>query len=162
MITTLNAAEITLIDEPRPFQIDELFFSTTDKKGRIEKANDVFVRVSGFPAAELQNKPHNIIRHPEMPRVVFKVLWEYIEDFRPIVAYVKNRAKDGRYYWVVALVSPTAEGYLSVRFKPSSPLLSTVEGLYRHLRKIEKSIEQSGKGKGWRNNNCYRVVVSIS
>ena len=147
MSTAADTEEIAASEESRAFQIDELFFSTTDKKGLIGKANHVFMRVSAFSADELRNKPHNIIRHPDMPRVVFKVLWEYIEDSRPIVAYVKNRAKDGRYYWVVALVSPTAEGYLSVRFKPSSPLLSTVEGLYRHLRKIEKSIEQSGKGK---------------
>jgi aerotaxis receptor len=76
-----------------------------------------------------------------MPRVVFQLLWDYIQAGRPIVAYVKNLAHDGRYYWVVALVTPMAGGYLSVRFKPTSPLRHTVEQLYKDLRAVEASIE---------------------
>lgn len=118
-----------------------MFFSTTDLKGRIQRANSVFQRIAGYSWDELHNKPHNIIRHPDMPRVVFKILWDHIQSGRPVVAFVKNLAHDGRYYWVVALVTPIPTGYLSVRFKPTSPLLATVESLYSELKTIEAAIE---------------------
>lgn len=76
-----------------------------------------------------------------MPRVVFRILWDFIQAGRPIVAFVKNLAHDGRYYWVVALVTPMPGGYLSVRFKPTSPLLATVKSLYAELRAAELVIE---------------------
>jgi len=95
------------IDEPRPFEIEELFFSTTDKKGHIKTANSVFFRVAAYDRAHLLEKPHNIIRDPDMPRAVFHLMWEEIQADRPLFAYVKNRAADGRYYWVVALVTPS-------------------------------------------------------
>lgn len=133
--------KIEPINEPRQFDVEELFFSTTDLKGHIQRANSVFTRIAAYSWAEMRNKPHNLIRHPDMPRVVFQTLWDYVQDGRPIVAYVKNLAHDGRYYWVVALVTPMAGGYLSVRFKPTSPLRNTVEQLYRELRSIEASIE---------------------
>ena len=88
------------------FLPDEMFFSTTDLKGIILSGNDVFIRVSKFSKEELIGKPHNIIRHPDMPRIVFKLLWDYIQSGKPIVAYVKNIAKDGSYYWVLATVVP--------------------------------------------------------
>jgi PAS domain S-box-containing protein len=118
-----------------------LFFSTTDLKGRIQRANSVFQRIAGYSWDELRNKPHNIVRHPDMPRVVFQILWDYIQSGRPVVAFVKNLAHDGRYYWVVALVAAIPEGYISVRFKPTSPLLATVESLYAELKAVEVAIE---------------------
>ncbi|HEY1759848.1 MAG TPA: PAS domain-containing protein [Bryobacteraceae bacterium] len=142
-----QATRPNIIDESRVFEIQELFFSTTDKRGRIRSSNEIFVRVSGFPAGELRNRPHNIIRHPDMPRVIFQLLWSEIESEREILAYVKNRAKDGRYYWVVALVSPIEGGYLSVRFKPSSELFPVVRNLYRELGELESSAENAGAGK---------------
>jgi aerotaxis receptor len=80
-----------------------------------------------------------------MPRVVFKLLWEAIQAGRTIAAYVKNLASDGRYYWVVAVVMPCDDGYLSVRLKPSSELFSVVQELYRSLLKIEQEIEVEPK-----------------
>lgn len=133
--------KIEIVNEPREFEVRELFFSTTDAKGRIQRANDVFERIAAYTWAELNNKPHNIIRHPDMPRVVFQILWDYIQNGQPIVAYVKNLAHDGRYYWVVALVTPAEGGYLSVRFKPTSPFCDKVEHLYKELRAIEAAIE---------------------
>ena len=144
---THNSQTADLIDEPRHFSVDELFFSTTDLKGRILKGNSVFRRISGYSWDELKNKPHNIIRHPDVPRIVFKALWDTIQAGRPIVAYVKNLAKDRRYYWVVAMVVPISDGYLSVRFKPTSPLFATVKGLYTELRAAEASIEIETKDK---------------
>lgn len=118
-----------------------MFFSTTDLKGRIQRANSVFRRIAGYSWDELRNKPHNIVRHPDMPRVVFQILWDYIQSGKPVVAFVKNLAHDGRYYWVVALVAPIPEGYISVRFKPTSPLLATVQSLYVELKAVEVAIE---------------------
>ena len=82
-----------------------------------------------------------------MPRVVFQLLWDYIQDGRPVVAFVKNMAHDGRYYWVVALVVAIPDGYLSVRFKPTSPLLATVQGLYTELRALEASLEEQSNDR---------------
>jgi aerotaxis receptor len=132
---------IKLINEARYFSAEELFFSTTDLKGRIQRANSVFQRIAGYSWDELRNKPHNIVRHPDMPRVVFQILWDYIQSGRPVVAFVKNLAHDGRYYWVVALVAAIPEGYISVRFKPTSPLLATVESFYAELKAVEVAIE---------------------
>jgi hypothetical protein len=111
----------------------------------IHKANSVFTRIAAYTWAELHNKPHNIIRHPDMPRVVFQLLWDYIQAGKPIVAYIKNLAHDGRYYWVMALVTPMPDGYLSVRFKPTSPLRHDVEQLYRELRAVEAAIEDQSQ-----------------
>ena len=110
----------------RPFAVHEIFFSTTDRKGIIRSGNRVFTRVSGYTNEELVGAPHNIVRHPDMPRVVFQLLWTEIGAGRSIAAYVKNMASDGSYYWVLATAMPVGDGYLSVRLKPTSPLLATV------------------------------------
>jgi len=135
---------ITPTNVERPFDLRELFFSSTDLKGIIRGGNDVFVRVSGYTEAELVGEPHNVIRHPDMPRAVFQLLWDYIQAGRPIAAYVKNLAKDGGYYWVLATVVGIDGGYLSVRLKPSAGLLPVVEGAYADLVKIERRIEGAG------------------
>jgi aerotaxis receptor len=124
-------------DYERPFGFDELFFSTTDRRGVITSGNDVFVRVSGHSRERLIGSPHNVIRHPDMPRAVFKLFWDYLEAGNPFAGYVKNMAADGGYYWVVALVVPTGAGYLSVRLKPSSPLFPVAKELYASLLAIE-------------------------
>ena len=133
------------IAQEREFHLHELFFSTTDKKGIVRSGNDVFVRVSGYSKADILGQPHNIIRHPDMPRVVFKLLWDYLKADKSIVAYVKNMAIDGRYYWVVALVTPLNDGYLSIRFKPSSELFPLVNGLYQQLVALENNLILAGK-----------------
>lgn len=128
----------------RPFSIEELFFSTTDARGFIQAGNEVFVHVSGFSRDELIGRPHNIIRHPHTPRVVFRLLWEYLEADRPIAAYVKNRAKDGSHYWVLAAARPIEGGYLSVRLKPSTPWFEAVQSIYAELHELETGIERAG------------------
>ena len=79
----------------RPFDVAELFFSTTNRKGIIQSGNDVFARVSGYTEAELLGQPHNVIRHPDMPRAVFRLLWDYLEAERPIAAYVQLPRQQG-------------------------------------------------------------------
>lgn len=130
---------ITPIDQERPFDFNELFFSTTDPKGVILSGNQVFVRVSGYNTVEeLIGKPHNVIRHPDMPRAIFKLLWEYLGERKPFIGYVKNLATDGCYYWVMALVVPTQGGFFSVRFKPSGSYFDLARDLYAELLAIER------------------------
>ncbi len=117
----------------------ELFFSKTDLVGNILTGNNVFVRVSQFSKEELIGSPHNIIRHPDMPRVVFKVLWDYLKAGNIIAAYVKNMAKDGRYYWVLAAVYPVDGGYVSIRLKPSSDFFKIIPGVYKKVLAAEES-----------------------
>lgn len=121
-----------------PFSFDELFFSRTDSRGIILSGNSVFQRISQYGWSELIKKPHNIIRHPDMPKGVFYLLWHTIKQGKPIGAYVKNRAKDGRYYWVFAIVTPVEDGYLSVRLKPSSTFFGVVESAYKALLAYER------------------------
>jgi PAS domain S-box-containing protein len=89
------------------FDPDDIIVSKTDVKGRITYANQTFCQVAGYTEAELLGQQHNIIRHPDMPRAVFKLLWDVILDGREIFAYVKNLAKSGAYYWVFAHVTPS-------------------------------------------------------
>jgi len=126
-----------VVEEESYFAFDELFFSRTDENGKILSGNSIFRRVSGYEWDELLDKPHSLIRHPDMPRAVFWLLWKTIENGEPIGAYVKNRSKDGRYYWVFAIVTPIDGGYLSVRLKPRSPFLAIVEKEYAELRALE-------------------------
>lgn len=128
---TPNQNEITL-------SLEEMFFSTTDQRGVLLDGNDVFRRISKYSREELIGAPHNIIRHPDMPKIVFKTLWDTILAGKPICAYVKNLAKDGSFYWVFATVIPIDDHFLSIRMKSTSDLKQVVEGLYKELITIEK------------------------
>lgn len=120
------------------FSFEELFYSKTDKKGIIQSGNAVFQRVSELPWEDLISRPHNVIRHPDMPRGVFHLLWEYLKSDKPIGAFVKNRSKTGKYYWVFALAMPIDDGYVSVRLKPGGELLALIEREYAALKTKEK------------------------
>jgi len=126
------------------FGMDELFFSTTDAKGHITACNPVFIRIAGYPPDEMMGRAHNIVRHPDMPRVVFRILWEHLQAGETVAAYVKNRTAEGRPYWVLATASPITGGHLSVRFKPSGPHFPVVEELYRELLAAERAVEDAG------------------
>ncbi|WP_297250835.1 PAS domain-containing protein [Bosea sp. (in: a-proteobacteria)] len=125
--------KLPVVDAEVPFAFEELFFSRTDWRGVIQAGNTVFQRVSIYDWNELFQKPHNVIRHPDMPKAVFWLLWDMIKRGEPVGAYVKNRAKDGRYYWVFAIVTPIEGGYLSVRLKPSSPIFTAIVQEYASL-----------------------------
>lgn len=141
----MKTQSIIPLAEERAFTIDELFFSCTDKRGVITSCNEVFCRISGYQVDELLGKPHNIIRHPDMPRAVFKLLWQFLEGGKPIVAYVKNMARDGRYYWVLALAIPIDDGYLSIRLKPTTATFEAIKDVYNELLKIETSYSSRGE-----------------
>lgn len=119
------------------FDANELFFSITSSDSTILSGNDVFVRISGYTKQELIGQFHNVIRHPDMPRVIFKTLWEYIKADKPIVAYVKNKTKEGGYYWVLAAVFPLKERFISIRIKPDTKVFGAARELYFKLLMAE-------------------------
>lgn len=121
-----------------PFGLREVFFSRTDERGIILASNYVFKRVAHYDFEELLGAPHKIVRHPDMPKGVFQLLWDTLKRGESIGAYVKNKAKDGLYYWVFAVVVPCPGGYLSARIRPSSSLFGEVSGAYAELLKAEK------------------------
>jgi hypothetical protein len=120
-----------------PFSLDEVFFSRTDERGVIQAGNYVFRRVANFEWADMLGAPHRLIRHPDMPRAVFWLMWDHLKQGKAVGAYVKNRAKDGLFYWVFAIVTPSPGGFLSARIKPTSALRAEVERLYAALRADE-------------------------
>ncbi len=120
------------------FEVNEMFISATDELGIITSGNSVFVRVSGYSKEKLIGAPHNIIRHPDIPKSVFKYFWSVIQSGKPICAYVKNRSIDGKPYWVFASVVPAGKGYLSVRIKPTSPFFTVIPALYAKMLEREK------------------------
>lgn len=139
---------VTPTTSERPFNIDELFFSTTDDKGIITSGNSVFARVSGCGAVQdLIGKPHNIVRHPDMPRAVFALLWEYALSGRPIACYVKNMAMDGAFYWVIALIVPAPGGFLSVRFKPTTQHFQNIQALYAEMVGVERQHDDDNEDR---------------
>jgi aerotaxis receptor len=128
------------------FDINELFFSITDQESTILAGNEVFVRISGYTKQELIGSFHNIVRHPDMPRIIFKTLWDYLKADKPIVAYVKNQTKEGNYYWVLAAVFPLDDRFVSIRIKPTSKLFTAAKELYFKLLLAESrgGMEESG------------------
>lgn len=126
------------------FAINETFFSTTDERGIITSGNSVFSRTSEYALEELVGSPHNLIRHPDMPRCVFALLWAEVKKRRPFAGYVKNHAKNGNHYWVFALIEADGQELLSTRIKPSCDTLETIEALYAQLLLIEESALEQG------------------
>lgn len=127
------------LQEEVAFEPHELFFSRTDERGVILFGNDVFLRTSHYTWDELSGAPHKIVRHPEMPRAVFWVLWEALKSGTPIGAYIKNRAKNGQPYWVFAIITPISNGFLSVRLKPQSELKPKIIEIYERIRAKENA-----------------------
>ncbi len=124
---------------------DSFIVSKTDVKGRITYANRTFMEISGYSERELLGVQHNIIRHPDMPRSVFKLLWDTILAGQECFAYVKNLCRNGDFYWVFANVSPNHDlrgnliGYNSARRLPSEAALAVVEPIYREMLAAEKA-----------------------
>lgn len=126
-------------DHELPMRDSDFIVSKTDLKGHITYANKVFVEFSGFQEHEFIGKQHNVIRHPDMPRAVFKILWDHLQSGKEVFAYVKNICKDGSYYWVLANVTPSVNehgqvvGYYSVRRKPNPKAVRLVTELYKRM-----------------------------
>ncbi len=122
-----------------PFALNEVFFSRTDERGVIQAGNYVFKRVANYEWDELIGAPHKVIRHPDMPKGVFQLFWDTIGAGDSMGAYVKNKAKDGLYYWVFAVIVPCDGGFLSARISPSSDLFEEIKTIYAEMRQAENN-----------------------
>jgi len=126
------------------FPLGRLIVSRTDLTGIITHANDAFVEMSGYTREELIGAPHHILRHPDMPKIAFKGLWDDIEAGKKWHGYVKNLRKDGAYYWVYATAVPNIRngvivGYTSVRRKPSRTRVNELVPVYQGWLAQEKA-----------------------
>lgn len=125
---------------------EEIIVSKTDAKGHITYANDVFLRVAGISEKEVIGAPHCLVRHPDMPRGIFKLLWDTLFQKHEIFAFVKNIAKNGDYYWVFAHVTPTLDasgnilGFHSSRRKPLASQIDRITPIYAMLKDVESKI----------------------
>lgn len=156
------AKDLTTTGNELFFDDDELIVSKTDLKGRVTYCNDVFLRLAGYSEREMLGQPHSIIRHPDMPRCVFQLLWSTIEGGDEIFAYVVNRAKNGDHYWVNAHVTPSFSeageiiGYHSNRRTPDRAVLEeTIKPLYRKILDVENA--QSDRKAGMHAGHAYLV-----
>ncbi|MEM1386600.1 MAG: PAS domain-containing protein [Pseudomonadota bacterium] len=120
------------------FKIGEVIYSRTDKRGVIQAGNAVFRRISGYDWSDLIGAPQKILRHADMPRGVFEIFWNRLKAGKTVGAYIKNRTKDGGFYWVFAIVLPCEGGYMSARVKPVSDRLTSIKALYAELLSLEK------------------------
>ncbi len=127
------------------FEKHEVIVSKTDLKGIITYANPVFLKIAGFTEEEVLGQPHNIIRHPDMPRCVFKLLWDVLQSGQEIFAYVINQCKNGDHYWVFAHVTPTFNdmgeiiSYHSNRRVPDQSAIDAIVPIYALLKEKEDS-----------------------
>ncbi|MDX3775689.1 PAS domain-containing methyl-accepting chemotaxis protein [Chromatiaceae bacterium AAb-1] len=144
----------------RFFPKEQKLISSTDLKGIIRHCNDSFVEISGFSRDELIGSPHNIVRHPDMPELAFHTMWSYLKAGKPWMGLVKNRCKNGDYYWVDAYVTPITEngqviGYESVRTVPLRSDVARADKLYGSLR-------TAGKSKAKRSNTSVASVLTLA
>ncbi len=122
----------------------EFIVTKSDLSGRITYANRTFMSIANYPESFLLGKQHNLVRHPDMPRGVFRMLWETLGSEQEFFGYIKNITSDGSYYWVFANVTPDRDysgkmvGYFSVRRKPKQDAIPKIESLYREMIEIEK------------------------
>lgn len=148
----------------RFFDEGDIIVSKTDLKGRITYANKVFCDIAGYSQPELLGQPHSIIRHPDMPRCVFKLLWDTIQNGREVFAYVLNMARSGDHYWVFAHVTPSFDsgnriiGYHSNRRVPDRGVVRNVMApLYADLLR-EEARHPNGKDAL---ESSYRMLLDV-
>jgi len=135
----MRRTDITPTGVERTFRDDQIIVSKTDPQGRLTYVNRLFMEISAFEEADLIGQPHNVIRHPDMPRTIFGLLWERIRSGQEVFAYVVNLAHDGAHYWVLAHVTPTFDeagrivGHHSTRRSVMASKAARFAALYRDL-----------------------------
>ncbi|MTI10492.1 PAS domain-containing protein [Curvivirga aplysinae] len=146
------------------FDENEIIVTKTDLAGKITYGNDTFYKMSGFSEKESLGKQHNIIRHPEMPRAAFKLVWDTLASGEEVFAYVNNRSKNGDHYWVFAHITPSFNtsgklvGYHSSRRKPDRRLIEDkIIPLYRDLLATEKAASSPKEGM----DNAVQAVLDL-
>ncbi|MGK7752250.1 MULTISPECIES: PAS domain-containing protein [unclassified Roseovarius] len=145
----------TATDHPTPpgaevdYPPEQLLASATDPRGVIGYANQEFCRVAGMPKEDLVGAPHKVVRHPDMPRGLFHLMWARLHAKLPVCTYVKNSTADGGFYWVFATVTPTRDGYLSVRIKPRSDFFDLTRDIYTAMLAEEAGGMPPDKSADW-------------
>ncbi|MDX9706191.1 MAG: PAS domain-containing protein [Azospira sp.] len=129
----------------RVMREEDFIVSKTDPKGIITYCNPIFIEFSGYQESELLGSQHNIIRHPDMPRAAFKLVWDTIQAKQEVFAYVKNMSKDGGFYWVFTHITPdfgpngNIVGYTSVRRCPKRKAVEAVAPVYQQMLRAEQA-----------------------
>ena len=132
---------------------NDFIVSKTDKKGKIIYCNEIFTKMSGYEAVDLIGANHNLIRHPDMPKIAYKIAWDLIQQNKEFFGFVKNLSKDGSYYWVFAYITADVDNngniisYTSIRRKPPQSAIDAIIPIYKFLVDAEKSggVESSKK-----------------
>lgn len=152
---------------------NDFIVSKTNSKGIITYCNEIFMHMAYYEEDELLGKNHNIIRHPDMPKIAFKIAWELISSGNEFFGFVKNMTKTGEYYWVFANITPdydangTIIGYTSVRRKPNRAAIDIIIPLYKELCTLEKSggISQSetylNEFLASKNSSYNELIISL-
>ena len=128
---------------------DDFIVSKTDPKGKITYCNRIFMEIAGYDEKELLGQPHNIIRHADMPRSVFRMLWKTLQSGGEFFGLIKNQCKGGGFYWTFANVTPSLDqngellGYYSVRRKPNRSSIDTITPLYQQMLQQENQISNA-------------------
>jgi PAS domain S-box-containing protein len=155
---------ITPTKTERFFRNGEIIVSKTDTKGRMTYVNQVFMDIAGYKEKELLGEPHSMIRHPDMPRCIFKLLWDTLEEKKEIFAYVKNMCANGDYYWVLAHATPSFDGngnvtgYHSNRRVPERHIIeNTIIPVYKML--LEEENKHSNRKDGM--NAAFSMLLNI-
>jgi PAS domain S-box-containing protein len=141
----MKDSKIIPTQNERVMRENDFIVSKTDPKGIITYCNPIFIEFSGYAEEELLGSQHNIIRHPDMPRAAFKLVWDTIQSGNEVFAYVKNMSRDGGHYWVFTHITPdfgpggNIVGYTSVRRCPKRSAVEAITPVYRQMRQAEKA-----------------------
>jgi len=123
----------------------DIIVSKSDEEGNITYGNPIFVKISGYGKEELIGAPHSILRHPDMPKTIFKYLWDRLKDKKEVKVFVKNRSKNGDFYRVYATIRPalnpdgTLRNYTSTRRRSNPKAWEILEPLYKEMRELEEA-----------------------
>ena len=134
---TANGSKEIIMDD------NDFIVSKTDPKGKITYCNRIFMQIAGYSEAELLGQPHNMIRHPDMPQAVFRLLWKTLQQGNEFFGLVKNKTRNGGFYWTFANVTPSYDqqnkllGYYSVRRKPARSSIETISAIYHKMSQAE-------------------------
>jgi len=124
---------------------DDFLVTRTNLESKIIYANEAFCNLSGYKEQELLGQYHNIVRHPDMPKGIYNLMWEHLQSNQEFFGYIKNVTRDGNYYWTLANVAPyydgdTLAGYCSVRRAPSKTALEEITPLYKKMKQAEEEV----------------------
>lgn len=154
-----------MLEEEERLTLVDIIVSQSDLEGSIIYANPIFYRVSGYPYGKLIGANHNIVRHPEMPKTIFKSLWKQLKEKQEVYCFIKNQSKENKYYWVFAYIRPSLNkdgslrNYISIRRTISNKARAIIEPFYKQLLSVENTngIQASEKMlKNFMEQNRYK------